>query len=746
MRRFMFSFLFSITAYLLTACGQNSADILLVEQGRSLYVIVTPAEPTKAESKAASILRDYIQRISGAKLTLLTEDQYKKEIPAIFVGNTEHKSGPANIKAEGYYVATHNNALYVRGGSGQGVVYGIYHLLQTYLGCRKDDQGPATVPASKNIRLKDNIADLQEPAFVYRETYYPASFDAEYLSWHKLHRFEDLWGLWGHSFFKLVPPKDYFKGHPEYYSLVNGKRQAQQLCLSNENVYNLVTAWFKKAIAGNPDAMYWSVAPEDGNGACTCDLCRQVDKEEGGPQGSLIRFVNRVAKQFPEQRFTTLAYGYTAKAPLKTRPAANVYIMLSTIDAFRHQPLEQEPSAAGFRKNLIDWEKVTENIFIWDYTTQFTNYISPFPDYNNLQPNLQYFSAHRVKGVFSQGSGETLGDMAAWNSYAQSCLLWKPDADIAQEKENFLKGYYGAAATYVGQYIEALTNAVKSTHSSLDIYGNPFFSAGQYLSPALIEQYSALLDKAAASVNDKDMLQQRVNTLRLSLEYVILQQSRFYGTEKYGYLQPDGMVQPGWKQRVKQFVAQCKKNGVTELSEGGLSPDAYEAEWQEWLARKWSPGIALGASVALVNPFTPEYTPKKERTLTDGLTGGKDFSYNWLFTYGKDMIATIDLGSTKTTTQIEMNFLQDARHYIFNPLSILIETSADGQHFTKVAQKEIPLPDEDYSVQINHYTFATGSSAARYIRVTAQCPPTLPIWRLVGGKKPALCCDEIRIQ
>ena len=728
------------------ACGQNMADIPLVEQGRSSYVIVTPAAPTKAENKAAGILRDYIQRISGAKLTVVTEEQYKKDAPAIFIGNTEHTAGPANIKAEGYYIGTRNNTLYVRGGSGQGVVYGVYHLLQTYLGCRKDDQGPASVPVSKSIRLKDNIADLQEPAFAYRETYYPAAFDAEYLSWHKLHRFEDLWGLWGHSFFKLVPPKDYFKTHPEYYSLVNGKREVRQLCLSNEAVYNLVVAWFKKAIAANPDAMYWSIAPEDGAGACTCDLCRQADKEEGGPQGSLVRFVNRVAKQFPEQRFTTLAYGYTAKAPLKTKPAANVYIMLSTIDAFRQQPLEQEPSAAGFRKNMADWEKVTENLFIWDYTTQFTNYISPFPDYNNLQPNLRYFAAHHVKGVFSQGSGETLGDMAALNSYMQACLLWKPDIDITKEKDNFLKGYYGAAAPHISQYIDALANAVKTTHSSLDIYGNPFFSAGQYLSPALIEQYSALLDKAATAVKDKEILQQRVNTIRLSLEYVILQQSRFYGTEKYGYLQADGSVKPAWRERIKQFVVQCKKVGVTELSEGGLSPEAYETEWQEWLDRKWSPGIAWGASVAVVNPFTPEYTPKKERTLTDGLTGGKDFSYNWLFTYGKDMITTIDLGSTKTVSQVEMNFLQDARHYIFNPLTIQVEVSADGQNFTKAGQKDIPVPEEDYTVHINHYTFTTTPSPARYIRVTAKCPPSLPLWRMTEGKKAALCCDEIRIQ
>ncbi|RAK36248.1 UNVERIFIED_ORG: uncharacterized protein DUF4838 [Chitinophaga ginsengisegetis] len=745
MCRIMNSLLLMITTLLYSACQPSAEEITLVRQGHSEYVIVLPEQATKAESKAAGIFRDYIQRISGAALPVITEQQYKDQ-PAVFIGNTSHSAGPAEIHGEGYFAGSKNKQLFIRGGSGQGVVYGVYYTLQTYMGCRKDAAGPAVIPTVKDIRLNGAISDLREPAFLYRESYYPPSMDAEYLAWHGLHRFEDLWGIWGHSFFKILPPDTYFKEHPEYYSMVNGKRQPLQLCLSNENVYTLTVEWFKKAIADNPDAMYWSIAPQDGGGGCTCDLCRKADAEEGGPQGSLIRFVNRVAKQFPDQRFTTLAYGYTAKAPLKTKPAVNVYIMLSTIDAFRQEPLVQASSAAGFRKNLEGWEGTTGNLFIWDYTTQFTNYLNPFPDYGNLQSNLQYFATHHVKGVFSQGSGETYGDMAEYNSYVQAALLWQPDADIKKITSDFLKGYYGPAAPAMGQYLDALTNAVKSTRAVLDIYGNPIYSSHDYLSPVQTDLYSGFLDKAEAAAGNNPLYLRRVYNTRLFLEYAVLQQSRFYGTDKYGYLQPDGTVNPRWPQRVQKFVAQCKTAGVQELAEGGLSPDAYAQEWQELFSRKWVKSLALGAAVTLVNPYTPEYTPKKERTLTDGLTGGNDFSYNWLFTYGKDMIATIDMGSSKTIRQIQMNFLQDARHYIFNPTQVLVETSVDGTHFISAGVKDIPVPEEDYAVRINPYTFPVSGTAARYIRVTARCPVTLPDWRLVEGKKAALCCDEVMVE
>ncbi|MEC5143695.1 DUF4838 domain-containing protein [Chitinophaga sp. 212800010-3] len=734
-----------MTTLLYGACQQNGKELMLVQQGKSNYVIVIPEQATKAESKAAGIFQDYIQRISGAKLALIKENEYKQDAPAVFIGNTAHSAGPATIKNEGYYTGTSNKLLYIRGGSGQGVVYGVYHILEAYMGCRKYDQGPAQVPTSKDIRLKDAIEDLSEPMFSYRETYYPAAMDQEYLWWHGLHRFEDLWGLWGHSFFKLVPPKTYFREHPEYYSLVNGRRQPMQLCLSNENVYALTVAWLKKAIAANPDAMYWSISAEDGPGACTCEQCAKADAEEGGPQGSLIRFVNRVAHEFPEQHFTTLAYGYTAKAPLKTKPAPNVYIMLSTIDAFRQAPLAQENSAAAFRKNLADWEATTSNLFIWDYTTQFTNYLCPFPDYHHLQPNMQYFASHHVKGVFSQGSGETQSDMAAWNSYVQAYLLWQPNADIKKINDDFLKGYYGAAAPFIAQYMDALSAAVQHTHSNLDIYGNPVYSSLSYLSPALLQQYTSQLDKARVAAGNNATLLQRINNVQLQLEYVMLQQSRFFGTEKNGYLLANGSVNPSWPERVRQFTIACKAAGVRELAEGGLTPDAYETEWKEWFGRKWVRSLALGAPVTLAHPFTPEFTPKKEHTLTDGLRGGNDFSYNWLFTYGKDMIATIDLGTARAIRQVSMDFLQDARHYIFQPAQVVVEVSADGQHFTRVGAKEIPKPEEDYSVHIGSYSFSV-SGTARYIRVTAKCPGALPDWRQVAGKQPALCCDEIFVE
>ncbi|MBV8251742.1 MAG: DUF4838 domain-containing protein [Chitinophaga sp.] len=747
MTRTMNSILLSILMWVGTGCSHTDGDISLVSGGRSQYTIVTPATPTKAESKAASILQDYIQQISGARLPIMTETGYKGKL-AIYVGNTNATTGPEKIKDDGFFTGTADNSVYVRGGYGKGVVYGAYHFLDTYLHCRKMSGLQKFIPSSKNIRIPGNMKDLQEPVFIYRESFYPASTDPEYLDWHGLHHFEDLWGLWGHSFFKIIPPKTYFASHPEYYSMVSGSRQPMQLCLTNEDVFKLTVAYFKKAIADNPDAMYWSISPMDGPGACTCPQCKKVDEEEGSPAGTLVRFVNRVAAQFPDQRFTTLAYAHTSKAPTKTKPAGNVYVMLSTIDAYRQTPLETAPSAAAFRKNLQDWEHSTSNLFIWDYTTQFTNYLCPFPDYSNVAANMRYFAAHHVKGVFAQGSGDTFGDAAEYNSYLQAALLWNPHADAAAVTEDFMKSYYKGAAPYMQQYVKALATAVAQTHAVLDIYGNPIYSAKDYLSPALIDQYSALLDKAEAAAENDSVLLRRVMKARLPMEYTVLQQSRAFGTEKYGYLVANGndySVNPKWPARVQRFTNLCKMAVAKELSEGGQTPDEYLQEWNKEFNRKWIGGLAFRAPVKLANPYTPEYSPMKEKTLTDGLFGNTDFSYNWLFTYGKDLVATVDMGSSKAIKQISLNFLQDPRHNVYLPAKIHIEVSTDGSSYKEVGVKAIPTPQEDYTAQIMHYQFPV-SGTARYIRVTGQSLPAIPSWREAGNKLPAICCDEIVVE
>ena len=127
----------------------------------------------------------------------------------------------------------------------------------------------------------------------------PDTRDPEYTDWHRLSSRDD-WGLFVHTFNELVSPDQYGKTHPEYYSLINGNRQpGTQLCLSNREVLAVLIANLKEKMAAKPGATYWSVSQNDNDQYCRCEPCTQLNAKYGGvPSGSILYFVNKVAKSF----------------------------------------------------------------------------------------------------------------------------------------------------------------------------------------------------------------------------------------------------------------------------------------------------------------------------------------------------------------------------------------------------------------------------------------------------------------
>ena len=141
----------------------------------------------------------------------------------------------------------------------------------------------------------------------------------------------------------------------------------------------------------------------------------QIDQEEGSHAGALIRFVNAVAneiaKDYPEVIIDTLAYTYSRSAP-KTKPAPNVVVRLCSIECCFSHPLSEcvqnTDKHKPFQEDMKDWAKLTNRIYIWDYTTNFSHYMNPMPNLHVLQKNIQFFVENGVTGLFEQGNGEDL--------------------------------------------------------------------------------------------------------------------------------------------------------------------------------------------------------------------------------------------------------------------------------------------------------------------------------------------------
>lgn len=737
---------------LLTGCMSGFAQTIeLAKNKASNYHIFIPQNSLGEDTRAATVLQDYFFRVTGARIPVTVESK-QIQSPGFFIGRTALAAIDKEINAlpeEGFIIRSFQKNISICGGGKKGTLYGVYAFIEKYLNCRKWDGGAASVIPSSTLSVPADINEKELPAFRYREVYLPPAFNDEYLDWHRLHRFEAVWGLWGHSFFKLLSPAIYFTTHPEYFSLVDGKRKPMQLCLSSEAVLKITIDKIRKDIADNPEALYWSVSPNDDIGNCECDNCRKLDDADGGPQGSLIHFVNAVAAYFPSKKITTLAYGYSGRATTKTVPASNVIIMLSSIDANRSRPLTIEPTAAAFRNNLTLWRKKTPNIFIWDYCTQFTNYLTPFPVTPSFKPNIDFFIQQGISGVFEQGSADTYSDMPELKAYVCARLLWNPTDNADSLVNTFLEAYYGKAAPVIAEYLSLLQTNIQSHATNLDIYGNPVNNHTDYLSPVNMDKYSQLMDKAEKLTENDTSAFQHIQSLRLTQEYVYLQQAKFFGKDRDGLFVKDAagnfITRPGLPKRVEHFTAISIQSGVKELSEGGISPAKYASQWEEIFHTNSKDNLAANAMVTLVHPFAPEYPSKKKRTLVDETPGYEDFSYNWLCFYEVPMEATVDLGMSKKINTVTMHFLEDARHWIFRPSAVSVEISDDGVLYRKLNSISHKMIEEDYTVSFLPYKCIVNDTA-RFIKIKASNWPSLPAWRYHKYKKPMIACDEIWLE
>jgi hypothetical protein len=582
-----------VLAFLGNFSNPGDDNLKLTKNGRSRYRIVLPAQPTAIEQRAAAVFQDYVGRISGAKLRIVPETRRARR-REILIGRVARAgitdAGYEELEKDGFMIRTQEQKLVIAGGTEKGALYGVYTFLETYLGCRKYSSVVTFVPEQPTIVLGE-IDDQQVPWFKFREVYYRDVYDQEYMDWHKLDchggtcdRRE--WGFWCHSFNALVPPEEFAETHPEYYSLIDNMRQpGTQLCLTNPEVFEVLNKNLRMEIDKNPDLLYWSVSQNDNAKKCTCDSCRKLDEDQGTPMGSMLPFVNRVAREYPDRIISTLAYWYTRKPPKNILPEKNVNIMLCNIESPRHLTLQAGDTS--FCNDLAVWGSMTDNIILWDYVIQFKNLLAPFPNLRTLQPNIRYFKTRNVTALFEQGNREIGGEFAELRAYLLAKLVWDPDLDYNETMDDFLRGYYDAAGPPIRRYVDLLHDQLERTGASLGIFGSPVQARETFLSDSLLNVYASIFDEAEDAVRTSPELLARVKTARLPIIYSVLEIARAEKTGARGAfaLDPSGNRTPNGEieQLAHEFLKVCNQKGVTRVSEWHTTPKEYYAQYMEFL-------------------------------------------------------------------------------------------------------------------------------------------------------------------
>jgi len=711
--------------------------LTIVEEGESPYRIIVSRDISKEDQRAAAELQRHIKRISGVEILIMTDDSPVRE-HEILVGRNRHlrelniKIDFNKLEDDGFTIRTKEKNLVIAGGREKGTLYGVYAFLEDCLGCRKYSASVSIVPKKDVVRIR-RINRTDVPFIKHREVHMPDAFDDDYADWHKLDNRNvrtRKWGMWVHTFRTLVPPEKYFKDHPEYFSEVNGQRLPDtQLCLTNPDVLRIVVDGLKEMIKEKPEAKYWSVSQNDTFYPCACVECRAQDEKYGGHSGSILHFVNQVAREFPDKVISTLAYQYSRSAPIDLLPAENVNIMLCTIELNRSRPIPKDSSSASFRKDIEDWGRLTDNIIIWDYVVQFRNLIDPFPNLRVLQPNIRYFVKNNVRMMFQQGSDTLRSEFHELRTYIIAKLLWNPDANVNAIFRDFTDGYYGRAGKYIRQYIRLMHNALKRSRGDLLIYGYPWDGVKTYLTPSLIGRYAKIFDKAEAAVSHEPQILDRVRFARLPLEFAILEISRWNVSKKLSlFKKVDGKwkANPEMRKRLERFVDLANEFGITKLEERGTSPNEYRALMEDFLQNGMRDHLAINKPVQLITEHSEKYPVGGAEALTDGLKGPADYHCNWLGFEGNELKAVIDLEEEQDISRISMDFLQDHNSWVWLPKKVKFFISQDGLIFKPVGEIKNKSDEKKPGAFIENFCCKFLKVKTRYVKVETtsllQCP------------------------
>ena len=507
--------------------------------------------------RAAGILADYLKKITGGVFSVQSVSDVSCNLILRKCTDLPHPD------AFRYFIF--DKDIIFEAGNDQAAVYAVYDFLESICGCRYYTSAEEYIPRDANLTVCFPRKE-SSPVLDYREIYYRDFFTPEFAEKHKMtaHNARDkIWGSWCHTFKDLLPVEEYFDEHPEYFALYQGKRVGAnaQPCLSNPEVFRIMAENLEKAMAEKPECTCWSVSQNDNDAYCTCPACSAINDREGTPMGSVLDFVNRIARLFPDKTISTLAYWYTRKPPKTIRPEKNVHIMLCNIEANRGLPIESDPRNAGTRDELFAWKEICTNISLWDYCIQFRNLESPFPNLRVIPQNLRFFVNNNVKMLFSQCNREYEGEFAALRGYLLAKLMWNPTLDAQSVIREFCEGYYGPASASILTYIQEVTDAMEAAGGELNIFGGPLDAKDSWMSSENYRRYESLAEDALESVSGDAALTFRVRTAVMPIWYagIVLE----YGSKE------------ARMERIRRFAAHARKIGLEKVEEWKITTDQF---------------------------------------------------------------------------------------------------------------------------------------------------------------------------
>ena len=624
-----------------------------------------------------------------------------------------------DLPEESYFLKSQGDTLTI-GGSGRGLLYGVYTFLEDCLNVHWWSPTEEYVPTPLNVKL--GAIDRQgKPVLIYRDAYrneevpdngrffarnranacgaipIAKEYGGDFVYGSPYHT---------HTLNLYISPEKYLKSNPDYFSLRDGKRLAGQFegqpCLTHPEVKkivqdkmldyiksNIVTA---KTLNSQPPVLY-DIGVNDNYNSCQCPRCLEAVKKYG-ESGVLLNFVNDIAtavdKEYPHVKIVTEAYQHTEEPPLGgVRPVENVIIKLCDIGSNTALGI-MAPESKKFRETVKTWSNISKTLFIWDYALAYHSYELPVASELTYPELHRFYADNKVRGMFWEHEIADRADMFDLKLWLELKFMEDPYRDLNKLLDTFYPLYYGEAGKDIRTVREKLFAAAKKNRPNITF--NALDKDYRYIDLDTLLECHKLFDQAEENAASSKVLLARVRRARLGIDILSGRQIRYYFDE--------------WKKR-----------GNTEATfpiDRKKIASRLRASWPEWVNRYKNPKRHLDEMQQEISKieFSPLfYVPPQQFAKEDYI----DFPVDMLRTYPDIALSTGTDRDAENGSALKFDVKMNPNYYA-PPMHMGIYHPKTAKIMAKTDVKEIPTDGKyhwyligDTKFQDNCYIYLTRS-------------------------------------
>lgn len=575
----------------------SSNNQYIVKDNQSDYRIAIRSDYSESEYFAAMELQSFVFDATGVNIPMVFSNnlQFSQSLKIISIGKTNliAEAGLtmdfAGIKDDSFYFITKGDALFINGINERGTIFGVYELLEKFIGIRFVTNDFTYVPKVNEIKFFANKA-LIEPTFEVRNILTGEIYIANALfnlRMRTVHEFTPMPQKYGGSFewydkintvhnsLQYVPQSKYLASNPEMF-YVDADGILKDICFTNGikddgtidetiEVSSIKVALesLKTFVKDADESIkYFPFEQMDWLDTCQCEKCRRMtDLYTRG--GIMIRFSNILATEINkwakeecngrEIEIVSFAYLYSEQAPVVLNDRGifepidqsvianeHLIIRLAPIFANNNYAFNDQRQIEIYKNMFLQWPLVADRFFVWQYGTDYSGYSFYYPTLQTLKANCDFFEEIGVSYYMIQSSDTEKNDwQAKMLLYVGSKMLWNSKQNVQNLQDEFLNLYYGD----IGEIY------VKSTMKILDDH---FFMIFQTSAPdyncfeekmytylyqplnillTALEKLDSGLDAIQASTmsaQSKDFYSRNVKEVKLTPLYTILNNIQYY--------------------------------------------------------------------------------------------------------------------------------------------------------------------------------------------------------------------------